>query len=129
MFHLVYHDFFQARNLLRDGIEHQFVVDLQHHPAAQSFLADAAVHRDHRQFDDIGRCPLDGRIHRVPFGKGAGIGIAGIDIGQIPPAAEEGLYVAVFARTGNGRFDIGRDGREILEIIIDDLLGSEAGPW
>ena len=123
VFHDLLHQGLQGGNFFGKGVEYQFVVNLQHHLAAEPLLPEPPVHPDHRQFDDIGRCPLHGGVHRVPFRKGTDGGVVGMDVRQVPAPSEERLHIAVLAGEGDALVNEGTDGGEGGEVAVDELLG------
>ena len=121
-FHAGDDGFFQRRNLFGYRVEDQFVVDLKHHAALQPEGIDFLLDADHRQFDDVGRRPLDGGVHGVPLGERAQGGVPRVDVRQVAPPAENGLHVAGLAGGGFRVFYVGADGRERGEVVFDELL-------
>ena len=127
MLHHVFHQRLELRHFGGDGVKQQFVVNLQHHLALQAFFLQAGGHLNHGQFDDIGRCPLDGGIDGIALGQGPDGGVAGMDVRQVAPAAEEGFYVAVLPGEGHRVVDERADGGEGGEIVFNQGLGGAAG--
>ena len=54
------------------------------------------MYADHGYLNDICSTTLNWSINGIPFGSSPNYGIAAIYILQIAPAAQHGLYVAVF---------------------------------
>ena len=98
-------------------------MDLQDHPALQAGLGHPLVHADHRQFDDVGRSALDGRVHGVPFCQRAHSGVLRVDVRQEAPAAEQRLHVPVLTGEADAVVDERPDGREGGEVSVDQVLG------
>ena len=73
---------------LRIDGEVEFVVYLQDHLTLDALFLEAFVDADHRNFDDVCRCALDGGIDGVTLSKTSDGGIVGIDVRQIATTAE-----------------------------------------
>ena len=121
--HNLFHQFLQLRYLRGGGFEQQFVVNLQHHAALKALLLQLFRHADHGQFDDIGRCALDGGVHGIALCQGTDGGVAGADVRQVAAAAEEGFHKSVFPGEGDAVVNEAADGRESLEVTVYQFLG------
>ena len=78
------------------------------------------IDADHGQFDHVGGSALDGHVDRRPFGIGSNVLVAGVDIGEMAPAATERFDIAPLAGVGDGVFHEGFDGRVFAKIGVDD---------
>ena len=92
---------------------------LHDHARAQLLGFQPALHRDHRQLDQIGRRALHRRIDRGAFGAGTARTVRRIDLRQPQAAAEHGLHVA--ARLGRqARFvHVLLHAREARKVAVD----------
>ena len=102
-------------------------MDLQNHPGAESTLTEPRCHANHRKFYYIGRCPLDGRIHRISLCQCADSGVARVDVRKVSAPAEKRFHISVLPRKGDGRIYETADGRERREIVLDKALCGAAG--
>ena len=93
MFHFFDDQLRKGLHLVREGIEDEFVVDLQDHAAAQSFSLQPALDADHGQLDDVSGRPLDRGVDGIALGQGADGLVAGSDVRQVAPTAEQGLHI------------------------------------
>ena len=86
--HLLDDDMFHLLLFLWIDGEVEFVVYLQDHLTLDALFLEALVDADHRNFDDVCRCALDGGIDGVTLSKTSDGGIVGIDVRQIATTAE-----------------------------------------
>ena len=84
-----------AADLAVGHLEQQLVVDLQHQPGAPALVAQPPVAADHRHLDDVGGAALHDRVHRQPLAQAARLAVGRAQLGDRPPAAEQGGHVAV----------------------------------
>src|SRR5690606_8410008 len=61
------------------------------------------------------------------FSGGAGGGVGGVDVAQEAAAPAQGFHIAVFARFGDGGFDIRFDTGVELEVVFDERVRLRAG--
>ena len=127
IFHFLDNNLLQPFRLVLEGVEEKFVVDLQHHPAAEILFGEPAVNIYHRNLDDVGGSSLNRRVHGVPLGKGADRGIVGVDVRDIPSASEDSLHISVLSRARERILYKTGYRREMREIVVDYLLGFAAG--
>ena len=110
-----------------NGIEQQFIMDLQHHAALQPGLTHLPVDIDHGHFYDVGGGSLDRGIDRGPFRKRPHGGIAGADVGEVAAASEQRFDIAVFACRSYGIVNERADCGERGEIVVDKFLRFRPG--
>ncbi len=111
---------FHAFQLGGAHLEEQFVVDLQYHSSPALTSLELAMDVDHGELDEIGRRPLDRRICRDALAKTADIGVLRVQFGDVTSAAEERLYVALFAGAFDLAVEVGTNGGKPLEVVIDE---------
>ena len=118
-----FHFFFQHRRERRDfrldRLQHQFVVDLEEDAALEISFAEPARHCDHREFHDVRRRALDGRIHRHALGEGTAQEIFASDVGELAHAAEKCHRMSRFPRFLHRFLHKVLDARIALEIRRD----------
>ena len=84
--------------------------------------AQRVVAAHHRDLDDVGRGALDDRVDREPLAELARLPVARADLGDLAAAAEQRADVAVVLGLRDGVGHELRDGREALEVAVDELL-------
>ncbi len=98
--------------------EHQLVVHLHHHPAAQFFAHECGIDGDHRHLDEVGRGALHRRIDGGALGRRPARP-AGVDVGQPQSSPEHGFDIALLRRQLAGALHIRRDTRIAGEVAVD----------
>ena len=109
------------------AVEHQFVMHLKNHPRTESKQFELVEDTNHGNLNHVGGCALDGHVDSVALGKVASRSIAGIDVGQIAAAPEEGLGVAMLTGKGNVGVDVVFDVGVLGKVFFNQLRGLFAG--
>ena len=97
-------------------------MDLQHQPRSPALGAQPFVDPDHRHLDHVCRCSLHDGVDGEPLAKRARLSVRGAELGDRPPAAEEGRHVAVGSRLRDRAADELLHAREAREVGVDVRL-------
>ena len=84
--------------------------------------AQRVVGAHHRDLDDVGGGALDDRVDREALAELARLPVARADLGDLAAAAEQRRDVAVLLGLRDRVGHELRDGREALEVAVDELL-------
>src|SRR5690606_592414 len=86
-----------GRRRLLARLEHELVVHLHDQTRVDAGFGEPSVDPQHRALDDVGRRPLHRGVDGAALGVLAALGVAGIDVRQVEPAAEDGRDEALLA--------------------------------
>ncbi len=107
-------------------LKDEFIMDLEDHPGFAIVFADVGVELDHREFYDIGGCPLYRHIDSFPFSSTPDHLITIPDSRHISSASEKCLHIPVFVCSIDDIFIVFTNPR-IHRIEFFDILRRFAG--
>lgn len=105
------------------ALEDQLVVNLQQHVAAEPLVELRFVDEKHRHLHDVRRAPLDGEVAGLAFSAFALSLVHRHDLGEEPPATEDGERVARLPRLLEGFAHERGDRGVALHELVDECDG------
>src|SRR2546425_527703 len=121
-FHMAFYKLARDRLLRFRDLEHQLVMDLEHHPSAEVSLAERPVDANHRDLDEVGGGALERGIGRRALAEGADVEVAVAQLRNVAAAPEDRLDEALLAGGGDRAIQPRPHAGEAREVLPDEFL-------